>query len=343
MGSFKSLTSKDIIVTPFTVNKTIRIEGPSSLISSSVDILLGVQLPQSIEENPGPSTGQFKATSDDPTIPISSDYIKGVKPLQRVVYSSIRQLYYGNYTSSSIASGSYVNNIQNSISSSQYFPTGSTNTGGDGNARIGVISIPKNLYGDYIKPGTFQFRTPIAFGGVQTTHILTDDKEGNVYATNTSGASGFKVGNIFYNQGIIVLTRPGVIDIQSNNLTDNDYFNALTSSFHGIKTVLQLEASTVLYESQYKCTIDENEFNYSYNPSLLRTSGSNVNVGYNTTGSLKINEDYKSFVTGSDFTPYVSTVGLYNSNQDLLAVGKLAQPLPTSVTTDTTILINIDR
>ena len=37
------------------------------------------------------------------------------------------------------------------------------------------------------------------------------------------------------------------------------------------------------------------------------------------------------------------TVGLYNEQQQLLAVGKLSQPLPLSPTTDTTILINIDR
>ena len=32
-----------------------------------------------------------------------------------------------------------------------------------------------------------------------------------------------------------------------------------------------------------------------------------------------------------------------NNDQELLAVGKMAQPLPTSKTTDTTILVNIDR
>jgi hypothetical protein len=48
-------------------------------------------------------------------------------------------------------------------------------------------------------------------------------------------------------------------------------------------------------------------------------------------------------VTGSYFSPYVTTVGLYDEAQNLLAVGKLAQPLPTSATTDTTILVNIDR
>jgi hypothetical protein len=49
------------------------------------------------------------------------------------------------------------------------------------------------------------------------------------------------------------------------------------------------------------------------------------------------------FATGSYFNPYLTTVGLYNENQDLIAVGKLAKPLPTNNTTDLTILINIDR
>ena len=49
------------------------------------------------------------------------------------------------------------------------------------------------------------------------------------------------------------------------------------------------------------------------------------------------------FATASSFQPYVTTVGLYDDNQELLAVGKLAQPYPLSRTTDTTFYINIDR
>ena len=49
------------------------------------------------------------------------------------------------------------------------------------------------------------------------------------------------------------------------------------------------------------------------------------------------------FVTSSFFNPYITTVGLYNEEFELLAVGKLAQPLQSSPTTDTTILVNIDR
>ena len=51
----------------------------------------------------------------------------------------------------------------------------------------------------------------------------------------------------------------------------------------------------------------------------------------------------KDFATGSYFEPYITTVGLYDENYQLLAVGKLAQPLQSSPTTDTTILVNIDR
>ena len=53
-------------------------------------------------------------------------------------------------------------------------------------------------------------------------------------------------------------------------------------------------------------------------------------------------EIYYDFVTGSDFKPYVSCVGLYNEDNDLIAVGKLAQPIPLSKTIDTTFQINFD-
>jgi hypothetical protein len=49
------------------------------------------------------------------------------------------------------------------------------------------------------------------------------------------------------------------------------------------------------------------------------------------------------FTTGSYFAPYITTVGLYDENRELLAVGKLSQPLPSSRTTDMTIYVNIDR
>ena len=56
----------------------------------------------------------------------------------------------------------------------------------------------------------------------------------------------------------------------------------------------------------------------------------------------KNTEIYHDFCTGSYFSPYVTTVGLYNESNELVVVGKLANPLPISLQTDTTYIINFD-
>ena len=91
---------------------------------------------------------------------------------------------------------------------------------------------------------------------------------------------------------------------------------------------IKFQSTVTIYESQYKCTLRQNEFNFSQNPTLI-------------SGSLNSGIIY-DFATDSYFTPYITTVGLYNNNYELIAVAKLSQPLPTSAVTDTTILVNLD-
>lgn len=105
------------------------------------------------------------------------------------------------------------------------------------------------------------------------------------------------------------------------------YNDFLLTYISGSDITVSFSSSYTIFETQYKCTIGADEYNYSNNPSLL--SGSEG--------------DIYDFATGSYFAPYVTTVGLYDEAFNLLAVAKLAKPLPTSRTTDTTILINIDR
>ena len=95
----------------------------------------------------------------------------------------------------------------------------------------------------------------------------------------------------------------------------------------GSDVVCSFSSSYTIFETQYKCTIGADEFNYSSNPSII--SGSEGQM--------------YDFATGSYFSPYVTTVGLYDNSYNLLAIGKLAKTLPTSRTTDTTIFINFDK
>jgi hypothetical protein len=60
-------------------------------------------------------------------------------------------------------------------------------------------------------------------------------------------------------------------------------------------------------------------------------------INYESGGQI-----YHDFVTGSYFSPYVTTVGLYNKSNELVVVGKFPRPLPISLQTDTTYIINFD-
>ena len=154
-----------------------------------------------------------------------------------------------------------------------------------------------------------------------TRVAIRDNGEGNLYAIDTLLAD--PVGIVVYTHGMVVLTD-----------------QALMTNFTSSTVTIDFQSARTIYETQYKCTIRENEFNYSLNPSLL--SGSNFVNPLLTTGSVNTLGQVYNFVTGSFFSPYITTVGLYNDNNELLAVAKLSQPLPTSRTTDMSILVNLD-
>ena len=323
MSVYKPFTTSDVIVTPFKVNKSFTFRGASELTSSNVGIdrYLGKNI-QKLFFIPGSNpTGQIKSQN------------------QELIYNSIKQLYYSNYlrgddgspafTSSLNTDGirigqgatgqpMYYNYLTNTLDANRLFPTAS-------NDEIGVISIPSKLFGEYIKPGTFNYE----YSGTLTSGTITDDGEGGLFN------AGLKVGDIIYQHGIAILTSYG------SSITGSVYGTALygtgtygnsgTDELNEILTsnsiTCSFQSTMTIYESQYKCTLRENEFNSPNNPSIISSS---------STGTVY------DFMTGSYFEPYITTVGLYNNSNQLMAVGKLSQPLQSSNTTDTTILVNLD-
>ena len=84
-----------------------------------------------------------------------------------------------------------------------------------------------------------------------------------------------------------------------------------------------------IYENEIRCLVQESDYNLSYNPTLL--SGSYIS------GSIL------DFATGSDFQPYATSLGLYNDNNELLAVAKFGKPIMISPDTDMTFVIKYDE
>lgn len=90
---------------------------------------------------------------------------------------------------------------------------------------------------------------------------------------------------------------------------------------------LGFAAETTIYQNEVRCVINENDFNYTLNPSANKAG---------TSGS------YIDAVTGSDFHPYFTTVGLYNDADELLVVGKLSRAYPVPQNSDMTIVVRWD-
>ena len=88
---------------------------------------------------------------------------------------------------------------------------------------------------------------------------------------------------------------------------------------------LQFNNTVELNSSVYFCRINHNEFNHSTNPTYL--NGSKIRVK-----------------TQSSDLPvsYITTVGLYNDNNELLATAKLSEPLKKTSDTEFTIRVRLD-
>jgi len=91
-------------------------------------------------------------------------------------------------------------------------------------------------------------------------------------------------------------------------------------------SILRFKNEHIIYEQEVRCKVGENDFNFSTNPTITSDNSGSI----------------ASFATGSEFAPYVTTVGLYNENSELLAVAKLSQAMSLSSVTDTTFVIKYD-
>ena len=123
----------------------------------------------------------------------------------------------------------------------------------------------------------------------------------------------YPVGNLFYDNGFAVITHPKYVDV----------FNG------GKLNTLKYKNTHLITENEYQCTVNEEEFEFTTNATARKNSST-------------FNNEVADFTTGSAFKPYVTTVGLYNDNGELLVVGKLGQPIKASSETETTFVIRFD-
>jgi hypothetical protein len=168
--------------------------------------------------------------------------------------------------------------------------------------------------------------------GGRVFNIVSGSIATGVAVTKTTAASqpGGGYGLFYPDLGMIILNGPvinksgSLFHVSASNLEgDNNisFFNAIAG---GAK--FQARREEVITSQHYFCRVPNKAFNFSSNPTF--STGSNGNL----TQTTFINNP-KTFIT---------QIGLYNDNNDLLAVAKLSKPLLKSYSREAIIKVKLD-
>jgi hypothetical protein len=253
-----------------------------------------------------------------------------------------------NYTPSRVVYGEYRNLVFGTETQNFSFDNGVT-TAKD----IFVINVARSRYKESLLPGSFN----LTLGSGSNTVRLTDDSgttsltrfigenkvfyiisgsNGNAY---TPAASASYYGMMFPDLDIIVLNASSsstvsltnvfapliqtTASITPANYNTVDLYNSIVSG--SATSTFQLKSSETVSSRYFFTRVKNSEFNYTSNPSIIDENG---NLLYTTL----INNPQT----------YVTTVGMYNDNNELLAVAKLSKPLTKDFTKEALIRIKLD-
>jgi hypothetical protein len=239
----------------------------------------------------------FGDSPDNTLIDVNSDE-KTHGFVRKVLYESVKSQFYRNVDTASI--------ITEVGLRKSYTSTNERNLSNE----FAIIPIPQIYYGEGVKVGS------VRLDDEQSAKIYTDDGYSNLI-----DITGSICGNIFYDRGLVILTK---------NVVSGSVLSQFTLNFRSTKTI---------YENEILLSVLESEFNVSQNPTAvdydadgkfgkikLHSIQSNVNPNvFSGFGEY----DYSSSLdtTGSYLAPYVTTIGLYDDDLNMVAVAKLPQPI----------------
>jgi len=255
-------------------------------------------------------------------------------------------------------------NMYNQMSQVLLGYTGSTNRvrlfesdltldGSDPMKEVVFVNVSRLLTKDQIKKGSLSIT--VATGSWSNSHLAskaltfkdsgasstqgTLNTVGGDYGLLLSTTTNVTGGIVFYQSGLLVLTSSVFVN------DTNDFFS---SSAEGARSInnqlvsgsisgsadafrhrlqnLQFNNTTEINSKVYFCRAPHNKFNYSSNPTYVNN------------GEIRV----KNGVRSNPPLAYITTIGLYNSSNELLAVAKLSEPLRKDPTNELTLRVRLD-
>ena len=209
--------------------------------------------------------------------------------------------------------------------------------------KLNVISIPSIFYGSSVQKGSVRLKYYV------TGNLIAEASDtlnnGVLYQTTASGdtQSGEIVGLVLYNEGFIILTSSTGIHWHKEEygtgagaVSASWHYFGVTSSYGGSPSssfsidfngVNNVQTLTVFAHAK------KNQINFSNNPTFLSHSVSYYSASnvYHEDAEMEIKNiltsSYKSYSASFQPITYISKVGIYDEERNLIAVASLANPV----------------
>jgi len=365
-GAYKSLGANDIVSTRTLLHEAIPLTGT---------IVSGTYADENVKFH---SHGMFTTIYDYPYLSSSANHIFDITAGMSVSSS----LYSTNNAQYKKKRNVYNQMAQvlvgyDSTGSIQEFDEDGNILAGGSKIQSGfILPFSRLLVKDEIKKGTFNLELGAKIlysedGKVFNERILITDYSGSngyfvnspageygvLYATASTNTTGvgilkankrFPVGLVYYQAGIAVISGSIFMTENSGGILHNNHGalscsgplnieedlravltgSLITGACDNFRTRiynLSFNNTTELNSTIYFCRANNNEFNYSTNPTYLNASKINI----------------KTKATDPPHS-YITTIGLYSSANELLAVAKLSEPLKKSPSQEFTLRVRLD-
>lgn len=333
-SAFKTLNDKDIVSTRTLLHEAIPITGT---------IVSGTYSDNNIKN---PAHGMFQSVYDYPYLSSSANHIFDI-----TVGVSTDSSLYSSVTSQQAKKKNIYNQMAQILvgydhtgSILHFDDDGNILAGGTKHEDVFVLPFSRLLVKDEIKKGTFSmtlgtantYATPFS-----STITITDASGSDGYFVNSPvGEYGIlfddsdnKVGLLYYQAGIAIIKKDTFgtnVQLADASTTRNNSFTTKTiqeiaDGFRNRLQNVQFNNTTELNSTIYFCRANHQEFNYSTNPTY--TNASKIRVKTNST---------------DEPVAYITTIGLYNDRNELMATAKLSEPLKKTPSTEFTIRCRLD-
>ena len=233
-----------------------------------------------------------------------------------------------------------------------------------GTKKVNVIGIPGIFYGSKVTKKSIELNYYIT--GTLVSTLRDENGDGSlvqVYGPNLGSTAGFAI----YNQGLIVLT--GSWDLSDGTYTDTFFSTTgkTAPTWLSFGTGLKVVGESIEYgpsvSSSYEIKFkgynkiptltmmafsEKNEQNYSHNPSFLELTTKKPRILENAYIEPQINiknvtnSGFENYSASFESTTYISKVGIYDEDKNLIAIATLASPIKKTPNRDYMIKMRMD-